>query len=210
MEFSIGNTPVDRESLRFLVGFSRGTPAFRMRVSVSFHFRYGVIELVILVKDEITLREGHPPNSRVTKRDLGNWVMVKKKTAVEAERRWSQRFRVNAPISISLDDKILSGFTRDMSNRGIYFYLDSAEASPLQSGDFEFLVELPSEITISTRCQVRCVGKLKRIEPGRSNLTGYAAEILKYKILRNPTPMKITLVPNKSLVLLTELESKAR
>jgi hypothetical protein len=97
-----------------------------------------------------------------------------------------------------------------MSNRGIYFYLDSAEASPLEGGNFEFLVELPSEITISTCCQVRCIGKLKRIEPGRSNLTGYAAEILKYKILRDPTPMKITLVPNRSFALITELESKAR
>lgn len=136
--------------------------------------------------------------------------MVKKKTAVESERRWSQRFKVNAPISISLDDKSLSGFTRDMSNRGIYFYLDSADAPPLEGGNFEFLVELPSEITISTCCQVRCIGKLKRIEPGRSNLTGYAAEILKYKILRDPTPMKITLVPNRSLALITELESKAQ
>ena len=121
----------------------------------------------MLVKDEITLREGRPPNARIRKRDLGSWVMVKKKTAVESERRWSQRFKVNAPISISLDDKSLSGFTRDMSNRGIYFYLDSADAPPLEGGNFEFLVELPSEITISTCCQVRCIGKLKRIEPGR-------------------------------------------
>lgn len=169
-----------------------------------------VIELVMLVKDEMTLLEGRPANSRGTKRDFGSWVMVKKKTAIDLERRWSQRFKVNAPISIFLADRFLSGFTRDMSNRGIYFYLDSAEASSLEGGNLEFLVELPSEITISTCCQVRCVGKLMRIEPGRSNLTGYAAEILKYKIVRDSTPMKITPIQNRSLALVPELKSNGR
>lgn len=110
--------------------------------------------------------------------------MKKNKTTVALERRGNQRFKVNAPILIPLVKGTLGGFTRDMSSRGIYFYLNSAQTPP-QDHKFEFLVELPAEITTSFSCRVRCLGRVKRIEHGASNITGFAVEILKYSIERN-------------------------
>jgi len=134
-----------------------------------------------MAKDEAILRERRSLDPGVVKHNLGSRAMRQEKAAVGRKRRKGQRFRVNAPISIPLGDQALGGFTRDMSNRGVYFYLDSAQ-SPPKDGNFEFFVELPSEITTTSCCQVWCLGRVKRIEKGNSHLTGYAAEILKYSI----------------------------
>ena len=50
--------------------------------------------------------------------------------------------------------------------------------------DFEFLVELPPEITLSTFCRIRCHGRAVRKEGARMSMTGVAAEILDYSILK--------------------------
>lgn len=112
-------------------------------------------------------------------------VRMTEETATATERRGSQRFRISAPLTVIAGDREISAYTRDLSNRGVYFYLSLAD-SALIDRDFEFLIEMPSEITLSSSCQIRCRGKLVRKEMTSRNLTGagVAAEILDYSILR--------------------------
>jgi hypothetical protein len=105
------------------------------------------------------------------------------------ERRDSQRFRISAPLTVIAGDHEISAFTRDLSNRGVYFYLALSD-SALIDRDFEFLIEMPSEITLTSNCRIRCRGRLVRKEATSKNLTGagVAAEILDYSILRDAAP----------------------
>jgi hypothetical protein len=113
-------------------------------------------------------------------------VRMTQDTTSANERRGSQRFRISAPVTVIAGDHEIAAFTRDLSNRGVYFYLALSD-SALIGRDFEFLIEMPSEITLSASCQIRCRGKLVRKEVTSRNLTGagVAAEILDYSILRN-------------------------
>jgi hypothetical protein len=99
------------------------------------------------------------------------------------DRREGQRYGINAPLSVNIGKREILGFTRDLSNRGVYFYIDLAD-SRLIGGDFEFLVELPPEITLSTCCSIRCHGRVVRTDKTARQMTGMAAEILHYSIQR--------------------------
>lgn len=103
------------------------------------------------------------------------------------DRRGSQRFKISAPLTVVTGDREISAYTRDLSNRGVYFYLGLADSALIER-DFEFLIEMPSEITLSSSCRIRCRGRLVRKETTSKNLTGagVAAEILDYSILREP------------------------
>jgi hypothetical protein len=98
-----------------------------------------------------------------------------------SDRRERQRFGVSAALTVTIGRREIPAFTRDLSNRGVYFYLDSAESAPI-GGDFDFLLELPPEITLSTCCSVQCQGRLVRTENTPGQFTGIAAEILHYSI----------------------------
>lgn len=99
------------------------------------------------------------------------------------ERRERRRFRINAPLTAFAGRREIPGFTQNLSNNGVYFFVDLAEMSPI-SGDFEFLIDLPPEITLSNCCLVRCRGKVVRTERDSAQLTGIAARILRYSIER--------------------------
>jgi hypothetical protein len=108
--------------------------------------------------------------------------MVRMSQTTEDERRGMQRFRISAPLTIFTGDHEIPAYTRDLSNRGVYFYLDLSN-SKLIDRDFEFVIELPPEITLSICCRIRCRGRLVRKEKTSMNLTGVAAKILDYSIL---------------------------
>jgi hypothetical protein len=99
------------------------------------------------------------------------------------DRRERQRFGINAPLTVFIGRRKIPGFTRDLSNLGVYFFLDLADSAPI-GGDFEFLLELPPEITLSTCCLVRCRGHVVRTDHASTQLTGIAARILEYSIER--------------------------
>lgn len=101
----------------------------------------------------------------------------------EDDRRGIQRFRVNAPLTVLIGEREIPAFTRDLSDRGVFFYLALSD-SELIDGDFEFIVELPPEITLSTGCRFRCRGRAVRKEETSNNLAGIGAKILDYSILR--------------------------
>jgi len=99
------------------------------------------------------------------------------------DRRKIPRFRVRAPLTVIAGEREIPAYTRDLSNHGVYFYLASDDSALIEQ-DFEFLVELPPEITLSTFCRIRCRGRALRKEKAKMSLTGVAAEILDYSILK--------------------------
>ena len=101
----------------------------------------------------------------------------------ENERRERARFGISAPITIYWGKREIPGFTRDLNNLGVYFFLDLSGDVPI-GGYFEFLIELPPEITLSTWCLVRCRGRVVRTDRAATQLTGIAARILDYSIER--------------------------
>jgi hypothetical protein len=106
-------------------------------------------------------------------------------SAAENDRRGRQRFSISAPLTVILGGREIPAYTRDLSNRGAYFYLSMADSSLLDH-DFEFVVELPPEITLSSCCFIRCRGRAVRTENAQNDLVGMAVEILDYSILREP------------------------
>jgi hypothetical protein len=107
---------------------------------------------------------------------------MKKSQPTVDDRRRTQRFQIKAPLTISLGDREVAGFTRDLSNKGVYFYVEASER-PEPGEEFEFVVELPPEITLSNSCLIRCQGRVARTDMTPRNETGIAAEILEYRIL---------------------------
>ncbi len=103
----------------------------------------------------------------------------------ECDRRSMQRFRVNAPLTLFIGDREIPAYTRDLSDRGVYFYLAVADCRLLDR-DFDFIVELPAEITLSTCCKIRCKGRVIRKEEASIDFAGVAAQILDYSIRSEP------------------------
>ena len=120
--------------------------------------------------------------------DSSEVVCMTEVFAAGNERRGSQRFKISAPLTVIAGGQEISAFTRDLSNRGVYFYLGLSDSALIEQ-DFEFLIEMPSEITLASSCRIRCRGRLVRKETMSKNLTGagVAAEILDYSILRDAT-----------------------
>ena len=110
-------------------------------------------------------------------------VRMTKEVTTANDQRGSQRFKISAPLTVLVGDREIPAYTRDLSNRGVYFYLAFADSAMIDR-DFEFLIDMPPEITLSTRCRIRCRGRAVRKESALMSLTGVAAEILDYSILR--------------------------
>jgi hypothetical protein len=111
---------------------------------------------------------------------------MKRNMAMANDRRGRQRFTISAPLTLLIGDREIPAYTRDLSNRGVYFYLALADIK-LIDRDFEFIVELPPEITLSTCCRIRCRATVLRRENTPWDLAGIAAEILDYSIFWDST-----------------------
>ncbi len=116
---------------------------------------------------------------------VGQEAIMKKSHTAADDRRKTQRFQIKAPLTISLGNREIAGFTRDLSNRGVYFYVGAGEGFR-RGEEFEFVVELPPEITLSNSCLIRCQGRVVRTELTSHRESGIAAEILEYRILNRP------------------------
>jgi hypothetical protein len=107
------------------------------------------------------------------------------KLQIASERRERQRFGISAPLTVTIGKRGIPGFTQNLSNRGVFFHLDPADSVKI-GRNLEFLVELPPEITLSTRCLVECQGRVVRTERVSGQMAGIAAVILHYSIQREP------------------------
>ncbi|MGH9577560.1 MAG: PilZ domain-containing protein [Terriglobales bacterium] len=101
----------------------------------------------------------------------------------EQEQRNTRRFALQLPVSVKYVDgssKEQAAQTRDVSARGVFFYMD---ANVKVGSDLEFTLTLPSEITLTDSIRVRCKGKVVRVEERGSERIGVAAAIDQYDFI---------------------------
>jgi hypothetical protein len=105
-------------------------------------------------------------------------------TEAQQEKRAARRFALKIPVAIAREeDSKLSepAQIRDVSARGICFYLDApiAQGSPIG-----FTLTLPPEITLTESIRVQCKGRVVRIENGAvGGKMAVAAVIEEYEFL---------------------------
>jgi hypothetical protein len=101
----------------------------------------------------------------------------------QQEKRGARRFPLRVPVSVTREKTVAaeSAQLRDVSARGICFYLDSAVA---QGSPIGFTLTLPPEITLTESIRVQCKGRVVRVENGRTDgKVGVAAVIEEYEFL---------------------------
>jgi hypothetical protein len=98
----------------------------------------------------------------------------------QTEKRSTRRFSLELPVTVVESERnVATAQTRDVSSRGVYVYLDSeiAEGVPL-----EFVMTLPTEITLSDPIRVRCSGRVLRVEKNGGR-QGVAVSIERYDFM---------------------------
>jgi hypothetical protein len=99
----------------------------------------------------------------------------------QREQRTTRRFALRLPLTVKFPQgEQKEAQTRDVSARGISFYVDSTiqEGSPI-----EFTLTLPPEITLTESIRVHCTGKVVRVEPQSPGRVGIADVIQRYDFL---------------------------
>ena len=82
----------------------------------------------------------------------------------QAEKRATRRFALRLPVAVNTAGNpgtALAAQTRDVSARGICFYV---EAPMAVGSEIDFTLTLPPEITLTESIRVRCKGKVVRVE----------------------------------------------
>ena len=99
------------------------------------------------------------------------------------DKRATRRFALRLPVSVRYGEngEEHAAQTRDVSARGICFYVDSA----IQAGSaLDFTLTLPPEITLTESIRVRCKGRVVRVEGGGpANKLAVSAVIDEYEFL---------------------------
>lgn len=102
----------------------------------------------------------------------------------QPEKRGARRFALRVPVSVNRNNGIgrnEAAEIRDVSARGICFYLDSAIA---QGSAIGFTLTLPPEITLTESIRVQCKGRVVRVENGAdTGKVTVAAAIEEYEFL---------------------------
>jgi hypothetical protein len=103
---------------------------------------------------------------------------------VQEEKRATRRFALRLPVAVNQKQvaaQAETAQTRDVSARGICFYIDSS----IQAGAaIDFTLTLPPEITLTEAIRVRCKGRVVRVEGGNpAGKVAVAAVIDEYEFL---------------------------
>jgi hypothetical protein len=101
----------------------------------------------------------------------------------QQEKRAARRFALRVPVTVSRDNdgSSESAQIRDVSARGICFYLDSAVT---QGSPIGFTLTLPPEITLTESIRVQCRGRVVRVEDSSdAGKVTVAAVIEEYEFL---------------------------
>jgi hypothetical protein len=102
----------------------------------------------------------------------------------QQEKRATRRFALRLPVAVTYADngtQERSAQTRDVSARGISFFVDAAIAT---GSPIEFTLTLPAEITLTESIRVHCKGKVVRLDQGNANgKVAVAAVIDEYEFL---------------------------
>ena len=101
----------------------------------------------------------------------------------QQEKRAARRFALRVPVTLDADGNSTSEVVkiRDVSARGISFYLESAVR---QGSLIGFTLTLPPEITLTESIRVQCKGRVVRVEEGGDEgKLAVAAVIEEYEFL---------------------------
>ena len=104
------------------------------------------------------------------------------------EQRGMRRISLSLPVAVRFDDSPapeLTAQTKDVSARGIYFYIDS---HPQPGSRLQFTLTLPPEITLTEEIRVRCAGRVVRVDSPVPGRVGIAAAIEEYEFLPADRP----------------------
>jgi hypothetical protein len=102
------------------------------------------------------------------------------------EKRGARRFALRVPVTVNRNGNNGSSPNevvqlRDVSARGISFYVDSAISEGSHIG---FTLTLPPEITLTESIRVQCKGRVVRVEDSAADgRVGVAAVIDEYQFL---------------------------
>ena len=100
-----------------------------------------------------------------------------------SERREARRFNMNRPLRVMPRESKgleLNAQTRDLSYQGLYFL---AEADFEVGNEIEFVITLPQQITQAGDVNIRCQGKIVRVETMENGRMGIAAKIARYEFI---------------------------
>jgi PilZ domain len=100
-----------------------------------------------------------------------------------ADRREARRFSMSLPMRVLPREersKELRANTRDVSYQGLYFLSETKfdVGSPI-----DFVLTLPQKVPASGEVDIRCTGKIVRVEAGTNGTMGIAAKIERYEFL---------------------------
>ena len=100
------------------------------------------------------------------------------------EKRAARRFALRVPVTVEHAENVTQGSIaqiRDVSARGICFYLNAAVA---QGSPIGFTLTLPPEITLTESIRVQCKGHVVRVDdPGDDGRLAVAAVLEEYEFL---------------------------
>jgi hypothetical protein len=102
----------------------------------------------------------------------------------QLEKRAARRFALRIPVSVDHSENPSQSEVvqiRDVSARGICFFVDSALS---QGAPIGFTLTLPPEITLTESIRVQCKGRVVRVEdPREDGKLAVAAVIEEYEFL---------------------------
>jgi|SRR5579863_2929076 hypothetical protein len=98
------------------------------------------------------------------------------------DKRSTRRFDLRLPVSVTGESAPpQDAQTRDVSARGVCFFVDSAIAT---GSGIDFTLTLPPEITLTESIRVRCRGKVVRVQDtAPDGKVAVAAVIEEYEFL---------------------------
>lgn len=100
-----------------------------------------------------------------------------------SDRREARRFVMTLPVRVLTRDASgpeLKAHTRDVSYRGLYFL---SEARFEDGSEIDFILTLPQQMITAGDVNIRCHGRVVRIETDENGKTGIAAKIEKYEFV---------------------------
>jgi hypothetical protein len=100
-----------------------------------------------------------------------------------ADRREARRFAMSLPMRVlprEARGKEVRANTRDVSYRGLYFL---SETKFEVGTPIDFILKLPEPVSATGVIDIRCSGRVLRVEAGKNGTMGVAAKIERYEFL---------------------------
>lgn len=100
-----------------------------------------------------------------------------------SDRREARRFVMTLPVRVLAHDvnsPELKAHTRDVSYRGLYFLSEGRFES---GSEIDFILTLPQQMISAGDVNIRCHGKVVRVESTENGKMGIAAKIERYEFV---------------------------